>query len=189
MNNLGVFHNINLKKSTDLMSAFDRVLFQTSDLVDKMDNYEMDPNNIIKKKKIQNKIKEKNYNPYTAQSKAYEENLVEEIDRMFNPNQQNEIEELTGMMNLLRNRDIESKKKNNEDKVKYSYGNNKYNNFNSKPYSLRNNQYGYNRKNHIGNYKSNRLNGINNGNHLIHASKFVLNNNNKKRSYKKNSFY
>ena len=159
MNNLGVFHNINLKKSTDLMSAFDRVLFQTSDLVDKMDNYEMDPNNIIKKKKFQNKIKEKNYNPYTAQSKAYEENLVEEIDRMY------------------------------EDKVKFSYGNNKYNNFNSKPYSLRNNQYNYNRKNHIGNFKSSRLNGINNGNHLIHASKFVLNNNNKKRSYKKNSFY
>ena len=111
MNNLGVFHNINLKKSTDLMSAFDRVLFQTSDLVDKMDNYEMDPNNIIKKKKIENKIKEKNYNPYTAQSKAYEENLVDEIERMFNPTQENEIEELTGMMNLLRNRDIEKKKK------------------------------------------------------------------------------
>ena len=166
MNSMGVFHDINIKKSTDLMSAFDRVLFQTSDLVDKMDNYQMDPNN-LKRKKFQNKNlkNDKSYNPYSSQSKVYEENLVDEIDRMLNPSHQNEVDELEGMM-------------------KYGYGN-KYNNFNSKGYSYRNNQFSNNRKNHVGNYKSSSIG----GNHLIHASKFVLNNNNKKRGYKKNNPY
>ena len=185
MNSMGVFHDINIKKSTDLMSAFDRVLFQTSDLVDKMDNYQMDPNNIKRKKYLNKNLKnDKSYNPYSSQSKVYEENLVDEIDRMLNPSHQNEVDELEGMMNYLRNRELGNKKSNHEEKVKYGYGN-KYNNFNSKGYSYRNNQFSNNRKNHVGNYKSSRIG----GNHLIHASKFVLNNNNKKRGYKKNNPY
>ena len=45
MNDLGIFHKFDLKKSSDINDVFDKVLFQTSNLVDKMDNYQDEKKN------------------------------------------------------------------------------------------------------------------------------------------------
>ena len=58
MNNLGIFYNFNLKKSSDINDVFDKVLYQTSDLVEKMDNYQDEKK--YKKNSFNNKINDNN---------------------------------------------------------------------------------------------------------------------------------
>ena len=57
MNDLGIFYNFNLKKSSDINDVFDKVLFQTSNLVEKMDNYQDEKK--FKKNSFNNKEKKK----------------------------------------------------------------------------------------------------------------------------------
>ena len=39
MNSLGVFYDLNLKKSNDLMEVFDEALSKTNNLMETMDNF------------------------------------------------------------------------------------------------------------------------------------------------------
>ena len=57
MNSLGVFYDVSLKKSNDLMNVFEEALIKTNNLMETMDNFN---NNKIKKKNNNNDEQEKN---------------------------------------------------------------------------------------------------------------------------------
>ena len=57
MNSLGVFYDVSLKKSNDLMNVFEEALIKTNNLMETMDNFN---NNKIKKKNNNNEKKKKN---------------------------------------------------------------------------------------------------------------------------------
>ena len=138
MNSLGVFYDLNLKKSNDLMEVFDEALSKTNNLMETMDNFnthkkiekfnninnESNKNdinnfNIIRKKdrlrtynvKKTNKnqlkpIKSNQYyfkkrEPYNYQ-KEYENELINQIEKLFNPSYQNNgKKEEIGMLSFL----------------------------------------------------------------------------------------
>ena len=150
MNSLGVFFDLNLKKSNDLMEVFDDALSKTNNLMETMDNFntykkierinnniesnknEISNNNIIRKN---NKLR--TYNPIKANKaklkpiknnqyyfrkrepynyqKEYENELINQIEQLFNPSYQNNgKKEETGMLSFLSpliNSNIEEKNK------------------------------------------------------------------------------
>ena len=63
MNSLGVFYDVNLKKSNDLMEVFEHAMSKTNDLVETMDNYNTHKNYQIKANDInKNDISNSNSN-------------------------------------------------------------------------------------------------------------------------------
>jgi len=114
MNNLGIFYNFNLKKSSDINDVFDKVLYQTSDLVEKMDNYQDEKK--FKKNSFNNKINDnkKKENVYSINNKEYENDLVNQIDNLLNPF--DEFNQLDGMFNNIFQ--IQNRKKINKKNMK-----------------------------------------------------------------------
>lgn len=150
MNSLGVFFDLNLKKSNDLMEVFDEALSKTNNLMETMDNFNTyknkekitnnaesnknEPNNLnIRRKnnrlrtynaKITNKTKLnpiknnqiyfRKREPYNYQ-KEYENDLINQIEKLFNPSYQNNgKKEEIGMLSFLSpliNSNIEEKNK------------------------------------------------------------------------------
>ena len=149
MNSLGVFYDVNLKKSNDLMEVFDEALAKTNTLMETMDNFnshkriEKIDNNETNKNDINNfnLIRKNNrlrtYNPkktnksqlkpiinkqyyfrkkepYNYQ-KEYENELINQIEKLFNPSYQNNgKKEEVGMLSFLSpliNSNIEEKNK------------------------------------------------------------------------------
>ena len=150
MTSLGVFFDLNLKKSNDLMEVFDEALSKTNNLMETMDNFNThkknekitnnietnknDPNNfnITRKnnrlrtynskkpnKAKLNPIKNNQYyfrkrEPYNYQ-KEYENELINQIEKLFNPSYQNNgKKEEIGMLSFLSpliNSNIEEKNK------------------------------------------------------------------------------
>ena len=136
MNSLGVFYDVNLKKSNDIMDVFDEALSKTNNLMETMDNFnthkriEKNTNNELNKNDINdfniirnnnrlrtynpkktNKsqlkpIVNKQYNfrkrePYNYQ-KEYENELINQIEKLFNPSYQNNgKKEEIGMLSFL----------------------------------------------------------------------------------------
>ena len=133
MNSLGVFCDLNLKKSNDLMEIFDQALCQTNNLMETMDNYnsfKKKENNINdEQEKINNNIQIrktnklktynskknnkfqlkpiKNYNkyykvrePYNYQ-KEYENELINQIESLFNPSYKKSSKDTIGMLSFL----------------------------------------------------------------------------------------
>lgn len=157
MNNKGVFQGIDIRKSNDIMFAFDNALYNTACLVNDM--------NVYQKKNIEKSNQKKKFSN-TQQNQniinRYEEQLVNEIDDLFNPISNEEgTEGMNGFpIYNQRNYPISSKKTENNNNIS-----NLYKNRNShKP-------------------RSNR----NNNNKFIHASKYVLNSKNGYNSYNKHS--
>jgi hypothetical protein len=136
MNSLGVFYDVNLKKSNDIMDVFDEAFSKTNNLMETMDNFnthkriEKNTNNELNKNDINdfniirnnnrlrtynpkktNKsqlkpIVNKQYNfrkrePYNYQ-KEYENELINQIEKLFNPSYQNNgKKEEIGMLSFL----------------------------------------------------------------------------------------
>ena len=136
MNSLGVFYDVNLKKSNDLMEVFDEALAKTNTLMETMDNFnthkriekinnnesnknDINNDNLIRKnnrlrtynQKKTNKsqlkpIVNKQYyfrkrEPYNYQ-KEYENELINQIEKLFNPSYQtNGKKEEVGMLSFL----------------------------------------------------------------------------------------
>ena len=136
MNSLGVFYDVNLKKSNDIMDVFDEALSKTNNLMETMDNFnthkriEKNTNNELNKNDINdfNIIRNNNrlttYNPKKANKsqlkpivnkqynfrkrepynyqKEYENELINQIEKLFNPSYQNNgKKEEIGMLSFL----------------------------------------------------------------------------------------
>lgn len=113
MDSLGVFYNLNLKKSNDLMTTFDQAINQATGLFDTMDGFEnkkqvynnpdiipkeyfslgknpkksMSNNNlnkVLKSKSKKNQLKPIAY-PKNNYQYNYENELIREIENLFNP--------------------------------------------------------------------------------------------------------
>ena len=149
MNSLGVFFDVNLKKSNDLMEVFDEALAKTNTLMETMDNFnshkrieKIDNNetnkndinnfNLIRKNNRLRTYNQKKTNksqlkpiinkqyyfrkkePYNYQ-KEYENELINQIEKLFNPSYQNNgKKEEVGMLSFLSpliNSNIEEKNK------------------------------------------------------------------------------
>ena len=136
MNSLGVFYDVNLKKSNDIMDVFDEALSKTNNLMETMDNFnthkriEKNTNNELNKNDlndfniIRNNNRLRTYNPkktnksqlkpivnkqynfrkrepYNYQ-KEYENELINQIEKLFNPSYQNNgKKEEIGMLSFL----------------------------------------------------------------------------------------
>ena len=127
MDSIGIFSDINLKKSNDLMDVFEEALGKTNNLMETMENFnnhKLKNKNIInneqEKRNINNDIKLKKvgkfktYNqsqfnsikyfkkrePYNYQ-KEYEKDLINQIEELFNPNYKNDPKQNIGMLSLL----------------------------------------------------------------------------------------
>ena len=140
MNSLGVFFDLNLKKSNDLMEVFDEALSKTNNLMETMDNFnthkkierindniESTKNDIYSYNIVRKNNKLRTYNPKKANKaklnpiknnqysfrkrepynyqKAYENELINQIEKLFNPsyqnNQKNGKKEEVGMLSFL----------------------------------------------------------------------------------------
>lgn len=136
MDSLGIFYDVSLKKSNDLMNVFEEALSKTNNLMETMDNFnshkiqdknifndeqEKNNNNSIKPRKL-HKLKtynQKKFNkfqlkpiknnnkyfklrePYNYQ-KEYENNLINQIEQLFNPNYtNNNSKDNVGMLSFL----------------------------------------------------------------------------------------
>ena len=151
MNSLGVFLDLNLKKSNDLMEVFDQALSKTNTLMETMDNFnthkkvektnnnESNKNDINNYNILRNNNRLRTYNhkktnkaqlkpinnnnnqyifrkrePYNYQ-KEYENELINQIEKLFNPSYQNNgKKEEIGMLSFLSpliNSNIEEKNK------------------------------------------------------------------------------
>ena len=131
MNSLGVFFDVNLKKSNDLMEVFDAALSKTNNLMETMDNFnthkKVEKINIdeVNKNDINNNIRKntrlRTYNPKRNKAKLkpiqnnqyfirkrepynyqkeYENELINQIEKLFNPSYQSKKEEV-GMLSFL----------------------------------------------------------------------------------------
>ena len=137
MNSYGIFRDVNLKKSNDLMDVFERALSKTNNLMETMDNFntrkiqnnyndeEKEKNNINISNEIgARKLKKfKTYNPkstikhqmksmknsnkyYKAREpynyqKEYEKDLINQIEKLFNPNYKNNSKDNAGMLSFI----------------------------------------------------------------------------------------
>lgn len=158
MNNKGVFQGIDIRRSNDIMFAFDNALYNTACLVNDM--------NVYQKKNNDKPNPKKKYN-HTQQNivNRYEEQLVNEIDDLFNPisNEEDAPQGMSGFPIYNQGKyPISSKKPENNNNISNLYKNRS----NYKPRSNRNN---------------------NNTNKFIHASKYVLNSKKGNNSYNKYS--
>ena len=137
MNSYGIFCDVNLKKSKDLMDVFEQAVNKTNNLMETMENFnthkiqdknqdeEKDKNTIninneigmrkLKKFKTYNQKASKKFQlkpikssnkyfkvrePYNYQ-KEYENDLINQIENLFNPNYKNNFKENTGMISFL----------------------------------------------------------------------------------------
>ena len=137
MNSYGVFRDVNLKKSNDLMDVFEQALDKANNLMETMDNFnthkiqnknydEEKEKNIIninneigmrklKKFKTYNQKASKKFQlkptkstnkyfkvrePYNYQ-KEYENDLINQIEKLFNPNYKNNSKENSGMVSFF----------------------------------------------------------------------------------------
>lgn len=161
MDSLGVFYDVNLKKSNDIMSTFEQAFIQTNNLMETMDNFHKPKikknnfnndffessndkelknliglrNNFGKKPTKRNfKFKKHNTirgikpiypranvnNAYNYQNE-YENELIQEIEQLFNPNMKNNKENgEKGMLSFLSPL-IDSAGKNIQEKNKKFY--------------------------------------------------------------------
>ena len=135
MESFGVFGDLSLKKSNDLMDVFEEALSKTNNLMETMDNFnkhkiqekniindepEKNNNNNTKLRKLQ-KLKTYNHRqfgkfqlkpvknnnkyfkirePYNYQ-KEYENELINQIETLFNPNYKNSSKDSVGMLSFL----------------------------------------------------------------------------------------
>ncbi len=138
MNSLGVFFDLNLKKSNDLMEVFDDALSKTNNLMETMENFnthkrieninnnnESNKNNVNNNNNLRNNNRLRTYNhkktnkaqlkpiknnnnnqyyfkkrePYNYQ-KEYENELINQIEKLFNPSYNGKQEEV-GMLSFL----------------------------------------------------------------------------------------
>lgn len=161
MNNKGVFQGIDIRKSNDIMFAFDNALYNTACLVNDMNVYQ-------KKNNEKPNPKKKYINTQQNIVNRYEQQLVNEIDDLFNPISNGEGDTPQGMSGFpIYNQGkypISSKKPENNNNISNLYKNRS----NYKP-------------------KSNRNNNNTNNNKFIHASKYVLNSKKGYNSYNKHS--
>ena len=137
MNSYGIFRDVKVKKSNDLMDVFEQALNKTNNLMEKMESFntrKMQYNNYenedkkntfninneigmrkLKKFKTYNQNASKKYQlkpikknndyfkirePYNYQ-KEYEKDLINQIERLFNPNYKNNSIENSGMVSFL----------------------------------------------------------------------------------------
>ena len=135
MNSLGIFYDVSLKKSNDLMDVFEQALSKTNNLMETMDNYnsfkfkEKNNNNKEQEKinnndnKLRKVRKFKTFNqrqfkkfplnpinnsnkyfkirqPYNYQ-KEYENELIDQIEELFNPNYKKDSKENSGMLSFI----------------------------------------------------------------------------------------
>ena len=137
MNSYGIFRDVNLKKSNDLMDVFEQALDKANNLMETMDNFnthkiqnknydEEKEKNIIninneigmrklKKFKTYNQKASKKFQlkptkstnkyfkvrePYNYQ-KEYENDLINQIEKLFNPNYKNNSKENSGMVSFF----------------------------------------------------------------------------------------
>ena len=137
MNSYGIFCDVNLKKSNDLMDVFEQAVNKTNNLMETMENFnthkiqdknqdeEKDKNTIninneigmrkLKKFKTYNQKASKKFQlkpikssnkyfkvrePFNYQ-KEYENDLINQIENLFNPNYKNNFKENTGMISFL----------------------------------------------------------------------------------------
>ena len=181
MESFGVFGDLSLKKSNDLMDVFEEALSKTNNLMETMDNFnkhkiqekniindepEKNNNNNTKSRKL-HKLKTynqrqfgkfqlkpiKNNNkyfkirePYNYQ-KEYENDLINQIETLFNPNYKNSSKDSAGMLSFLtplinsnvssnKNKEIyKSKERINNKKLNLNVIKNENINFNNNPSS------------------------------------------------------
>ena len=137
MNSYGIFCDVNLKKSNDLMDVFEQAVNKTNNLMETMEHFnsykihnknydeEKEKNTInitneigmrkLKKFKTYNQKASKRFQmkpvkstnkyfkvrePYNYQ-KEYEKDLINQIERLFNPNYKNNSIENSGMVSFL----------------------------------------------------------------------------------------
>ena len=136
MESFGVFGDLSLKKSNDLMDVFEEALSKTNNLMETMDNFnkhkiqekniindEPEKNNNNNNTKLRKLHKLKTYNhrqfgkfqlkpiknnnkyfkirePYNYQ-KEYENELINQIETLFNPNYKNSSKDSVGMLSFL----------------------------------------------------------------------------------------
>ena len=192
MESFGVFGDLSLKKSNDLMDVFEEALSKTNNLMETMDNFnkhkiqekniindepEKNNNNNTKSRKL-HKLKTynqrqfgkfqlkpiKNNNkyfkirePYNYQ-KEYENDLINQIETLFNPNYKNSSKDSAGMLSFLTpliNSNVSSNKNKEIYKSKERINNKKSNlnvikngniNFNNNPSSKSLNKNNYKKK-------------------------------------------
>lgn len=140
MQNKSVFQNIDLHKSNDIMFAFDNALYNTACLVDDMNLFQ--GSNLESNKKKKNSQKNKNI------VNKYEDQLVNEIDDLLHPSNNEDPNAIEGMAGfpIYDNTSYDRKK---------NFGKKNNTQRDIKPY-----------------------NKINNSNKFIHASQYVLSNKN-----------
>ena len=130
MDSLGIFRDINLKKSTDLMDVFEEAFGKTNNLMETMENFnkpkliskninvnnneqeKRNSSNNIKSRKVRkfktsnpnnqfsNNIYFKKRQPYNYQ-KEYENELINQIEELFHTNYKNDPKENIGMLSFL----------------------------------------------------------------------------------------
>ena len=192
MESFGVFGDLSLKKSNDLMDVFEEALSKTNNLMETMDNFnkhkiqekniindepEKNNNNNTKSRKL-HKLKTynqrqfgkfqlkpiKNNNkyfkirePYNYQ-KEYENDLINQIETLFNPNYKNSSKDSVGMLSFLsplinsnvssnKNKEIyKSKERINNKKLNLNVIKNENINFNNNPSSKSLNKNNYKKK-------------------------------------------
>ena len=192
MESFGVFGDLSLKKSNDLMDVFEEALSKTNNLMETMDNFnkhkiqekniindepEKNNNNNTKSRKL-HKLKTynqrqfgkfqlkpiKNNNkyfkirePYNYQ-KEYENDLINQIETLFNPNYKNSSKDSAGMLSFLtplinsnvssnKNKEIyKSKERINNKKSNLNVIKNENINFNNNPSSKSLNKNNYKKK-------------------------------------------
>lgn len=192
MESFGVFGDLSLKKSNDLMDVFEEALSKTNNLMETMDNFnkhkiqekniindepEKNNNNNTKSRKL-HKLKTynqrqfgkfqlkpiKNNNkyfkirePYNYQ-KEYENDLINQIETLFNPNYKNSSKDSLGMLSFLsplinsnvssnKNKEIyKSKERINNKKSNLNVIKNENINFNNNPSSKSLNKNNYKKK-------------------------------------------
>ena len=177
MESFGVFGDLSLKRSNDLMDVFEEALSKTNNLMETMDNFnkhkiqekniindepEKNNNNNTKSRKL-HKLKTynqrqfgkfqlkpiKNNNkyfkirePYNYQ-KEYENDLINQIETLFNPNYKNSSKDSVGMLSFLSPL-INSNASNNKNKEIYK--SKERINFNNNPSSKSLNKNNYKKK-------------------------------------------
>ena len=192
MESFGVFGDLSLKKSNDLMDVFEEALSKTNNLMETMDNFnkhkiqekniindepEKNNNNNTKLRKLQ-KLKTYNHRqfgkfqlkpvknnnkyfkirePYNYQ-KEYENELINQIETLFNPNYKNSSKDSVGMLSFLsplinsnvssnKNKEIyKSKERINNKKSNLNVIKNENINFNNNPSSKSLNKNNYKKK-------------------------------------------
>jgi hypothetical protein len=192
MESFGVFGDLSLKKSNDLMDVFEEALSKTNNLMETMDNFnkhkiqekniindepEKNNNNNTKLRKLQ-KLKTYNHRqfgkfqlkpiknnnkyfkirePYNYQ-KEYENDLINQIETLFNPNYKNSSKDSAGMLSFLtplinsnvssnKNKEIyKSKERINNKKSNLNVIKNENINFNNNPSSKSLNKNNYKKK-------------------------------------------